>query len=200
MKVFYAIIRGIINSVLWLVSHIVFRLKVKGRKNVPKKGGYILCANHISNWDAVVLEVTCPRNVGFMAKKELFKNKFFIFLGNAYGHFPVDRGAKDIEAIKTSMKMLKEEKVLGIFPEGTRNGMARGLKVHTGVARIAMKTGAKIIPVGIKGPFKPFHKVTINYGEPIDISEFKTKDKELEKENTEKATQFIMDKIMELAK
>lgn len=200
MKVIYAIIKAIINNILRLVMFILFRIKIVGKENIPKEGGYILCSNHISNWDPLALIMFTPRKTCFMAKKEIFKNKLVYFFGDIYGYFPVDRGARDIEAMKTSLKIIKDGEILGIFPEGTRNGMAKNIKVHNGAARIALKTGAQVIPVGIKGNFKLFRKVIVTYGKPIDLSEFKTLDKSKEHENTEKATQLIMDNIINLTK
>ena len=199
MKVVYAILKTIINTVLRLVIILLFRIKIVGKENVPKEGGYILCSNHVSNWDPQALIMFTPRKVCFMTKKEIFKFKIVYFFANIYGYFPVDRGTRDIEAIKTSMKIIKNGDVLGIFPEGTRNGLAKKVKVHNGTTRIALKTGAKVIPVGIKGNFKLFRKVTITYGEPIDLSEFATDDKAQEKQNLDKATNYIMDNIIKLA-
>ncbi len=200
MKVVYAILKTIINTVLRLVIILLFRIKIVGKENVPKEGGYILCSNHVSNWDPLALIMFTPRKVCFMTKKEIFKFKIVYFFANIYGYFPVDRGARDIQAIKTSMEIIKNGDILGIFPEGTRNGMAKKIKIHTGATRIALKTGAKVIPVGISGDFKPFKKVTITYGKPLDLSEFVTEDKAQEKQNLENATNYIMDNIISLTK
>ncbi len=200
MKILEAIARFVITNVLRLVSLILFRVKIVGKENFPKEGGCIVCGNHISNWDPVQLVIWSPRRVRFMAKKELFKSAFMRFLAYLYGIFSVDRNGKDIEAIKTSLKILKNDEVLGIFPEGTRNGLEKNADVKNGAAYIALKTGKQVIPVGIKGNFKPFRKVIITYGKPIDFTEYKTRDKAQEKENLEKVSNIIMDNIISLTK
>lgn len=200
MKILDAIARFVITNVLRLVSLILFRVKIVGKENFPKEGGYIVCGNHISNWDPVQLVIWSPRRVRFMAKKELFKSAFMRFLAHLYGIFSVDRSGKDIEAIKTSLKILKNGEVLGIFPEGTRNGLEKNGDVKNGAAYMALKTGKPVIPVGIKGNFKPFTKVTVTYGKPIDFTEYQTRDKAQEKENLEKVSDIIMDNIISLTK
>ena len=103
---------------------------------------------------------------------------------------------QDMEAMKRCLKVVKSGGVLGIFPEGTRKGMAKNMKAKNGAAYMAIKTGVPVIPVGIYGSFKPFSKVYVNYGEPIDLSSYKGKDKELQDE----ATKLIMDQIVMLTK
>ena len=126
----------------------------------------------------------------------LYKNKFLAFLGWAFEAIPVKRDEKDISAIKASLKDLKEGKCIALFPEGTRNGLEKGEKVKDGVAFFAIRSGAKVVPCGIKGGTKDHHKITISYGEPLDYSQYKgSKDKEV----LDKVTEEIMSKIIELA-
>lgn len=200
MKIIQKICKFIITYFYRIILFILFRVKIIGKENVPKEGGYILCSNHISNWDPLVLIAYAPRKVCFMAKKELFESCFMRFLSKLYGFFPVDRNSRDIEAMKMSLKIIKNGEVLGIFPEGTRHGFEKNGRIKNGTARIALKTGAKVIPVGIKGNYKLFRKVTVTYGKPIDFSEYKTTDKEVEKENIKKVSQIIMDSIISLTK
>ena len=95
------------------------------------------------------------------------------------------------------MKDLKEGKCIALFPEGTRNGLAKGEKVKDGVAFFAVRSGAKVVPCGIKGGIKELRKLTINYGKALDYSQYKgSKDKEV----LDKITKEIMDNIIELAK
>ena len=102
-----------------------------------------------------------------------------------------------MSAIKTSLKFLKSGQCIALFPEGTRNGLEKGEKVKDGVAFFAVRSGAKVVPCGIKGGTKENRKVTITYGMPLDYSEYKgTKDKE----KLEEITEEIMDKIIELTK
>lgn len=98
--------------------------------------------------------------------------------------------------MKKSFKALKDGKILGIFPEGTRNGMAKGVKVHNGAALIALKTNTPIIPVGIQGSFKPFTKVRINIGKPMDFSEYI--DQKSDKDVLNKITEEFMKEVIRL--
>lgn len=178
------------------LSLILFRVKKIGEENVPKDGAYIMCANHKSNWDAPVLVSCTKRKMYVMAKQELFKNGFIKWLGKKCMVFPVKRGKMDLESMKFSLKVLREGNILMIFPEGTRNGMQKNGKAQNGVAFMSLRTGVPVIPVGIQGEFKPFHKVTLNYGKPLNFSEFKSA--KPEKETLEKVSKDIMDNIIML--
>jgi 1-acyl-sn-glycerol-3-phosphate acyltransferase len=159
---FRAIFRAIFSG--------VYRWNVIGRENIPDGEGIILCANHISNWDPMLLGGGIERQVHFMAKEEIFKVPVLSALVRDFGAFPVKRGAGDRQAIRKSMELLKEGKVLGIFPEGTRGKPGEMRKVLPGAAMIALKSGARIVPVAIIGPYKVFKPVTIIYGSPVDLS------------------------------
>ena len=188
------IIKGFLHGLL----RIVYRVKITGQENVPKEGACIIAANHIHALDPAVILLTNKRQVKYMAKEELFKNPILRWLAKIFDIFPAKRNGKDIEAIKTSLRILKKGEVLGIFPEGTRNGLAKGKKVKTGTVLISMKAGAPIIPVGIRSTYKPFRKIYVNYGKPIDYSKYK--DEEQTKELAEKLTAEMMDEIINLTK
>lgn len=187
----YKLIKGLIHA-FCLITH---RVKKVGEENIPKDGAYIICANHTSNWDPVILITCTKRKICFLAKEELFRNRFFIWLAKIFEIFPVKRGKQDIESMKNSIRVLKEGKLLGLFPEGTRNGLSKNGKAKNGAAYMALRTGTKVIPVGIQGEYKLFSKITLNYGKPLDFTEYgKTTDKEiLEKVSTE-----IMENIINL--
>ena len=140
---------------------------------------------------------TAKRDMKFLAKEELYKNKFLAFLGWAFEAIPVKRDEKDVTAIKESLKVLKQGNCIALFPEGTRNGIEKGEKVKDGVAFFAVRSGAKVVPCGIKGGTKENKKITISYGKPLDYSKYKgSKDKEV----LDKITQEIMNNIIELTK
>ena len=145
---------------------------------------------------------TVGRHVRFMAKEELIKNPFFAFLGIVFDGIYVKRDSKDVTALKTTLKALKEGESIALFPEGTRNGIEKGEKVKAGAAFFALRTGTKVIPVGISGGLKAFQKVKIVYGEPLDLSNYKEmyKNKETEKQALEEASEIIMNSIIELTK
>lgn len=188
------IIRKIIKAFFHFLVIIVYRPKVIGQENVPKEGGAILCPNHVHAMDSVIVVTTNKRKVHFMAKEELFKNEFIKWLANVFGIFPVKRGGKDIDAIKTSLKVLKNGGLLNIFPEGTRNGLKKGLKPKNGATLIAAKAKVPIIPVGVQGSFKPFTKVKLNYGKPISTETLDVQDKEV----VDAFTLKVMEEIVRL--
>ena len=118
------------------------------------------------------------------------------WLEHLFDVIPIKRNTQDLEAMKRCLKALKNGEILGIFPEGTRKGMAKNQKVKNGAAFMAIRAGVPVVPVGISGSFKPFGKVRIKYGEPLDMSKYKIKGQE--KEGQEMATKEIMDNIVML--
>ena len=189
-------LRKIIVFLVYIFNVIVFRVKCVGQENIQNKGAYIICANHTSNWDAPILVSNLKRKVYVMAKAELFKNKFIKWLGDKCCVCPVKRGMRDIESIKYSLKLLKDGEILVIFPEGTRKGLEKNGKAQNGVAYMAIRTGVPVIPVGIQGEMKPFRKVKLNIGEPLDFSQYKSN--KPEKEILDKVSKEIMDNIIML--
>lgn len=198
MKEFFKKIgRGIVKGAIYIYCKVVYRVKVVGKENIPKKGPIIICGNHRSFLDPPLIEVTCGRYTRFLAKEELTKNKFLAFLGVVFNAILVKRDSKEVVGIKESLKTLKNGDCLALFPEGTRNGLEKGEKVKDGVAFFAVRSGAKVVPCGIKGGKKGDWKVTITYGKPLDFSKYKgTKDKE----TLDKVTSEIMDNIISLTK
>ena len=189
--------RGIVKGAIYIYCKVVYRVKVVGKENIPKKGPIIICGNHRSFLDPPLIEVTCGRYTRFLAKEELTKNKFLAFLGVVFDAILVKRDSQEVVAIKESLKTLKNGDCLALFPEGTRNGLEKGEKVKDGVAFFAVRSGAKVVPCGIKGGQKGDWKVTITYGKPLDYSVYKgTKDKEI----LDKVTGEIMDNIISLTK
>lgn len=189
-------IRAIVIFFVKIFCKIVFRVKRIGKENVPKTGAYVMCANHTSNWDAPILVSCTPRKMHVMAKAELFKNKFIYWFAKKCCVFPVKRGGMDIESMKHSLKVIKNGEILMLFPEGTRHGMDKNGKAQNGAAFMTLRTGAPVIPVGIIGEMKPFHKVTLNYGKPLDFSQYKSN--KPEKEVLDKVSKEIMDNIIML--
>ncbi|MBR3153058.1 MAG: 1-acyl-sn-glycerol-3-phosphate acyltransferase [Clostridia bacterium] len=187
---------GILRAIFFIADKIIYRTKIVGLENVPTDKAAIICGNHVNALDAPALVAICNRKIRFMAKKELFDSFFFRMVASVYGVFPVDRKKKDTEAIKASLKVLKNNEILGIYPEGTRNGMEKGIKPKNGAVNIAMRAGVPVIPFGVQGSFKPFTKVIYTFGEPIDYSGFK--DKAKDKEFVDILTKELMAKIVEL--
>jgi len=150
----------------------LFFLRVKGRKNSRLEGGVVVIANHRSNWDPIVLgHSITSRPVCYMAKEELYRNKVARWFLLKLHSRPVARNKGDLVAIKTAIKALKEGKMLGIFPEGTRSKAGKMLPFQKGAALMALKAGVPVLPVYIEGGYKPFHRVTVHIGEPVDLKQ-----------------------------
>lgn len=178
------------------------RVRVVGKENFPAEDTpLVLCCNHISNWDPVLLEVAYPkRHVYFMAKSELFCNRLFTwFLGKQFGAFPVYRGTGDRNAIDTAKRLVDERKLMGIFPEGTRSKDGKLLRPKSGVALIVAQTGASVLPTAVvtRGQkMRPFQRVTVVYGKPLSPQELHLTDSE--HPDIRYATRLIMKTIGEL--
>lgn len=168
-------IRVFVKFCVRIFTLFLFRVKTVGQENIEKGKPYILCANHTSNWDPPILYTATKREMYMMAKEELFKNKFIYWFAKKTNIFPVKRGKQDIESMKKSLQVLKDNKILAIFPEGTRNGMQKRGKIQNGPAYLAARTGVEVVPVYIEGNFKPFRKVTLYYGKPLDFSKLQMK-------------------------
>ena len=197
-KILNNIMRVIVRITIFIYCKIVYRVKIEGKVNVPKDGALIFCGNHRNYLDAPLMVATAGRHVHFMAKEELKKVKFFAFLAFVFDAIFVKRDAKDIGAIKTSLKYLKDGACVALFPEGTRNGAEKGEDVKNGVSYFVLNSNSKVIPVGIKGGLKAFQKTVITYGKPMDFEEERKNRKD--KEVMKKVTEDIMKEIFELAK
>lgn len=157
------------------ITRILHPTTVEGMERLPKSG-VLLCPNHASNWDPILVALRLPINyrLHIMAKEELFQNPLLGWLLKKVGAFPVSRGSNDINAVKQSIQALKDGDNLLIFPEGTtvRNGVGYidGLppQAKAGAAMIGVRTGAKLVPVFVDGEKKLFHKTRIIFGEPYE--------------------------------
>lgn len=171
----------------------LFRVQIIGKENFPMDGSVLLCSNHISNLDPPTVGMSCPRVVHFMAKAELFKTPFGNKLMNSINAFPVKRGMADREALRLGLKYLKEDKVVGIFPEGTRNLSGTLGKGLAGAGFFALRSNAHVVPCAVIGEYKPFKKVKVVFGKPINFTELREN-----KANAEQATELIMSEIQKL--
>lgn len=164
----------IIRTFALLVLILLFKLKIIGAKNIPKKGRLIICCNHIHFFDPIYVAGSTMRKIHFLAKKELFQSKLSKLFFKGLGAIPVNRDGNDAYSLKTSLTLLKKEKVLGIFPEGTRNknNNTEGIVFKPGVSMLAIKTKTPIIPVHIIGSYKIFSKMTIVVGEAIHLDKY----------------------------
>ncbi|RWR14991.1 lysophospholipid acyltransferase family protein [Siminovitchia fortis] len=186
---FYQFSKTVVNSIL----RPLYRIEVRGIENFPKSGGVLLCTNHISNLDPPVVGITCPRPVSFMAKEELFRVPILKSILPNVKAFPVKRGMSDRGALRKGLSLLKEGEVLGLFPEGTRSKTGKVGKGLAGAGFFALRSDAEIIPCAIIGPYKPFKKLKVVYGKPIDFTGLKK-----EKISVEDATEIIMGEIKKI--
>ena len=187
-----------------------FRPKVKGLRNVPAKGPVIIASNHLSFSDSIFMPLVVPRKVTFLAKSEYFTSpgpkgllKKLTFI--ALGQVPVDRsgGRRSEAALITGLKVLAEGDCLGIYPEGTRSPDGRLYKGRTGIARLAIESGAPVIPVAMSNTDKiqptgtvipNLHRVGMVFGEPMYFEGDST-----DLQYLREVTDTIMNKIQEMS-
>lgn len=188
--------RKIVKFILKILVIIVYRPKTLGVENIPKGEGALICPNHLHGLDSVVIVLTNKRTIRVLAKESLFKNPILRWLASIFGVYPVKQNNKSMETMKISLKLLKNSELLLIFPEGTRNGMAKGVKPKDGAIKLAARANVPIIPVGIQGSFKPFTKVKLNIGKPIKYN--LTKEELNDKEKLRELTDELMNVIVKL--
>jgi 1-acyl-sn-glycerol-3-phosphate acyltransferase len=162
----YKSIRALLRFIFYFLG-----LKVEGLENIPRTGPVIIAANHVSNWDPVVVALVVKRPIHFMAKVSLFKFKLTEKLFITLHAFPVKRGVADRQAIRQALLVLEEGNVLGIFPEGARNKTG-DLKALAGVGMIALKSGAPVVPVACLGtrhilPLGWLDPLVVRIGKPV---------------------------------
>lgn len=168
------------------LARLVYRPHVEGRGNVPKSGPVIFASNHLSFIDSIAIPVAAPRPVHFLAKSSYFdgpglggwlSKQFF----TAIGAVPVQRGAGQaaLDALEQQRALLEQGSIVALYPEGTRSLDGRLYKGRTGVAFLALQTGAPVVPVGLIGTDDVMpvgakmpsltHRVTVKFGEPLDL-------------------------------
>jgi 1-acyl-sn-glycerol-3-phosphate acyltransferase len=172
------------KAILSPVFKVLWKVKVNGAEHVPATGPAIFCPNHTSVIDSFMLPLVLPRRISYVGKAEYMDSWKTKYLFPAMGMIPIDRGGGEAaeRALSTAARVLDAGEFFGIYPEGTR---ARDGKLHrgrTGAARLALRTGAPIIPVGMKGTReiqppdakvpKPFKSCEISFGRPIDVGRY----------------------------
>jgi 1-acyl-sn-glycerol-3-phosphate acyltransferase len=184
------------------VVNLLFRPKATGVENVPREGGFVLAANHLSNFDpwAVGLPLFPWRFLRFMGKSELFWWPLGPIIA-AGGAFKVRRGQADMEAIDTAVDLARDGHVVMMFPEGTRR--RKGLvkkwqpRAHTGAARIALAADVPLIPAAIRGTdaLRKLGPIRVTYGQPVDLDDLRGRDP---REAAQEATDRLMAEIRRL--
>jgi 1-acyl-sn-glycerol-3-phosphate acyltransferase len=179
----------------------LYRLRARGKENLPK-GGFVLACNHVSSFDPWVLGMPLwpKRFLRFMAKSELYWPPLKYVLNGA-GAFPVRRGQKDVQAIETAVQLACEGHVVTMFPEGTRRtkGLVKRFEARprSGAARIALEAGVPLVPAAVKGTDKLLRlgRLSVVYGTPVDIDDLRGRDVA---EAAQEATERLMARIAEL--
>ncbi|MEE3334115.1 MAG: lysophospholipid acyltransferase family protein [Ruminococcus sp.] len=194
-KAFYAFGRAVCMPIFKLL----YRYKVVNKSNIPDDGkGYIVACNHLSFSDPVLLGLGQKRRLNFMAKDELFENKFFAFIIRHLGAFPVKRGAGDGKAIKNGEDIILEGGLMGIFIEGGRSKTGELMRPRSGCALIAQQTGVSVVPACITnvGKSKKFGKRIIHFSEPLTTEDMGLTSTDRRALKTASTT--IMNKIKEM--
>lgn len=166
--------KNIIYYISKVVGGFIFRIlylpQVKGKENIPQSGSVILCGNHTNNLDACFMVCIPKRMVHTLAKKELFKSKISSWFFKSMACIPVDRKNHEDESKNEAIKILNNNEVLGIFPEGTTNKTNKLLEFKYGAVSFAKKTNAYIVPFSITGKYKIWRKsIKIKYGKPYKV-------------------------------
>ena len=161
------------------VYKLFYNFHIEGMENIPQDRALVMASNHRSYADPVILTMPMKRPVTYMAKEELFKNKLFGWFITKLGAFPVKRGTGDMQVIEDSVAILNSGRNLVIFPEGTRSKDGKVGKGKTGVALIAAKSGADVLPCGIIFEGEKLHfrsKLTLRFGKVIPAEEIAVED------------------------
>ena len=185
------------------IVHLLFPFEVQGKENIPAKDDtrqLVVCSNHISLVDPAFIICTLPKHVYFMAKAEIFKSKIGNwFFGKVIGAFPVDRGKGDISALEVATDLVQNQKLLGIFPEGTRSKDGTLGQFKSGAAYIVQHTGADVLPVCIctkTMKVKLFRKTIVRFGPVITREEMGYTENETP--NLRKATRVLAARVKAL--
>jgi len=190
---------------------VLFRARVRGASNVPREGAVILASNHLSFIDSVVITLLAPRTVSFLAKDSYFTGRGFKgWLSKSFfrsiGAIPVTRGVGQAAqaALDSGLELLENDKAFAIYPEGTRSLDGRLYRGRTGVAWLALKSGAPVVPVGLSGTNRVqppgskgirLAKISVTFGKSLDLSRHGKADSGRARRH---ATDEVMDAIQAL--
>ncbi|MGH9184307.1 MAG: lysophospholipid acyltransferase family protein [Acidimicrobiales bacterium] len=177
----YGRLYPVARAILRPMMRALYRVEAEGLENVPETGPAVICPNHISFMDSLFVPMVLPRRISYVGKAEYLDNWKTRRLFPALGMIPIERGGGSASqrALDTAAGVLERGELFGIYPEGTRSRDGKLHKGHTGPARLALRTGAPLIPVGIIGTdrIQPpdsrvprvFKSCTIRFGRPIDV-------------------------------
>jgi len=194
---------NVVAALTWPLLYGVYRLRVRGKENLPSSGGFVLTCNHVSSFDPWPLGMPLwpKRWLRFMAKSELYWWPMRLVLNGA-GAFKVRRGQADAEAIETAVQLVREGHTVVMFPEGTRRTKGllkkREARPRTGAARIALEAGVPLVPAAVAGTDRlmRFGRLRVSYGSPVDIDDLRGSDDP--RTASQEATDRLMARIAEL--
>ncbi len=166
---------------------------VTGSENMPDSGGVLIVCNHLHFHDVFNVASCFKRRVTFMAKKELYDNKFWGYLFKKYGSFPVDREGSSMSAMREAVQRLNKGEALVVFPEGTRSKGEEMGEFKEGAVLLAAKTGAHILPMYINATGRLFSRIYVKIGKAFRLPSGKIDSPYLSKNN-----KLIRDKVLEL--
>ncbi len=181
----YGNLYPVARAVMVPVFRFLWRIRVEGVEHVPTTGPAILCPNHISVLDSFFLPAVLPRRITFVGKAEYMDDWKTKHLFPAIGMIPIDRGGGSAaeRALDAAARVLERGELFGIYPEGTRSRNGKLHKGHTGPARLALRTGAPLVPVGLRGTREimppdakypaPFRVAELKIGRPISVERYR---------------------------
>lgn len=161
----------VIYAIMWLLMKVLFPWKVTGQEHIPETGGVVLCGNHTSILDPllVLLGATRKRQIHVIAKAELFRIPVLNWILKGIEMIPVKRGMSDVTAIKEGLRVLKNGEPLLIFPEGTRVKKGQQVEAHPGAVVLAARAGVPVLPVYICKKKRIFRKNEVVFGQPYQL-------------------------------
>ena len=175
-----------IKIISWIVFKCFFGLHIAGNENIPANGPFIVVANHSSVLDGFVLSASIQPKITFLVAANLFEMSFYGAILRGIGAIPVKRNGSDIQALKKSLRILKQGGILGVFPEGRITEKENDFTAKAGAAYLAMKTEVPIIPIAIQGTDKAlpvgkkwpkFNKIEVHIGKIIETSKIMRENK-----------------------
>lgn len=163
-KKFYMAFKEFVK--IWM--HFFYRIEIEGKENLPEDKNYLLAGNHLNIYDSWLLIYAIDKEVRFMVDKKLYKRFSWELFFKSLGTFGISPDEADINAVRTAIELLKDDYIVGIFPEGHTHLEDTQLPFKPGVTKIAATVNKEVVPFGISGSYKPFSKLRLTIGSPIN--------------------------------
>lgn len=170
----------VIQTLCWLVGVVAFGVRCRGQRYVPPRGGALLLSNHQSHLDPVLLGMACQRRLNFLARETLFAFGPFGWLIRSLDAIPIDREGLGLSGLKETLRRVRDDEIVLIFPEGTRSRDGEIVPLKGGFAALARRARVPLVPVGIEGAFQalPRHRrfprpgtIEVVFGQPLEPAE-----------------------------